>query len=310
MKLADQYSKFLNIRDYNSLPDLSHEIANHHRRSSEGNILSDASNHPVGKQALRNSADGDSPDLRTPGRRRKTLIVSRGAYLPSLTMVGGKELKKKEIQRMTRKTISILIAFAILFEVLNVSIFGGFFAWIEGWSFFEGIYFAVTSLLTIGYGDYILCGNISRSVFIWYAFFGIASSTFLLAMVAESAFDQWSVTVQNIEKRVGRYEKKAELKRKYKVKNKSRDVSEERSSNVGVQNIISDGYIRIEKAKNSAIPFPKILPALSFSTKKLESDSDSESELFLSPSSSSQAQRHRGSSDFDSASIRGNLDLV
>ena len=178
LKLAEQYSRFLNRREHHSLPDVSHETTIHYRRSSEGNILPDSlvkqheedSNSAVDRQSSRISADGDRPELKLPSMRRKTLVVSRGAFFPSLTVVGGEKLKKKEIQQMTRKTISIQIAFAVLFEILNVSIFGGFFAWVEGWNFFEGIYFAVTSLLTIGYGDYILCGALSRSVFIWYVF--------------------------------------------------------------------------------------------------------------------------------------------
>lgn len=126
-------------------------------------------------------------------------------------------------------------------------------------------------------------------------------------MLAESAFDQWTVTVQNIEKRVGRYEKKAELKRKYKLKSKCRQISEDRGSNIGTPNHISEGYISIEKPRNPSIPFPQMLPALSFSRKKLESESESESEP---QSASSNGARWRDSSDLESTSLLGNPDLV
>ena len=102
------------------------------------------------KQKERSSLDEDRSEFKSLRRRRKTLVVSRGDHFPSLTVVGGDQLKKKEIQRMTRKTISVQIWFALLFEILHVLIFGGFFAFVEGWDFFEGIYFAVTSLFTIG----------------------------------------------------------------------------------------------------------------------------------------------------------------
>lgn len=306
--LADQYSKFLNVRDYSSLPDISHEQRIRRRRCSEGSLLPDVSEDESSdtkdRQKIHINSDGEISDSRL--FRRKTLVVSRGDYLPSLTVVGGKELKRREIQQMTRKTISIQISFAFLLEILNVLIFGGFFAWVEGWNFFEGIYFAVTSLLTIGYGDYILCGTLSRSVFIWYVFFGIASSTFLLAMLAESAFDQWSVTVQNIEKRVGRYEKKAELKRKYKPNNKSRECSEDRLSSNRQHNSRSEGYIKVENPQSPGIRFP----ALPFGGKRLESESESDSEPFLAPSYRSHPPRWTDSSDLESTSLIGNPDLV
>jgi hypothetical protein len=67
---------------------------------------------------------------------------------------------------------------------------------------------------------------ISRSIFIWYAFLGIASTTYLGSMLAEYASDQWKFTVERIEKRVDRYEKKAELKRLYK-NNSSHDLDKD-----------------------------------------------------------------------------------
>lgn len=287
------------------MPEISHEHIIRQRSCSDGNIFPDISEDETSdikdKQKIHINSDGERSNSRL--SRRKTLIISRGEYLPSLTVVGGKELKRREIQQMTRKTISIQIAFAVLFEILNVLIFGGFFAWIEGWNFFEGIYFAVTSLLTIGYGDYILCGTLSRSVFIWYVFFGIAYSTFLLAMLAESAFDQWSVTVQNIEKRVGRYEKKAELKRKFKSKNKSRECSEDRIRDSRKQNLRSNGYIRVDNPQSPGILFP----ALPFSGNKLESESESDSELYLAPSSRIHPPRWTDSSDVESTSLVGNI---
>ena len=56
---------------------------------------------------------------------------------------------------------------------------------------------------------------LSRSIFIWYAFLGIAATTYFGSMLSEYAMDQWTVTVDKIEKRVDRYEKKAQLKRLY-----------------------------------------------------------------------------------------------
>ena len=113
----------------------------------------------------------------------KTLTISRSKYLPQMTIYANSELRRKQVLETTLQTFKKQILFAIGFEILNISLFGGLFAFLERWSFLEGIYFASTSLLTIGYGDYILCRMLSRSIFIWYAFLGIAATTYLGSMV-------------------------------------------------------------------------------------------------------------------------------
>jgi hypothetical protein len=150
---------------------------------------------------------------RTRPRRRKTMTISRSKYLPQMTIVADSNLRKKHVMETTLKTLRLQILISSFTELSNVVIFGCLFAYLEGWPVLGGIYFASTSLLTIGYGDFVLCKMLSRSIFIWYVFLGIASTTYLGSMIAEYASDQWIVTIEKIEKRVDRYEKKAELKR-------------------------------------------------------------------------------------------------
>ena len=124
----------------------------HFRRSSEGSFIPSASSNEGldSTKGKEKTSIEENRSMAPPFFRRKTLIVSRGEFFPSLTVVGGKDLNKKEIKQTARRTILIQFGFAFLAEIMHVSIFGGFFASMEGWNFLEGIYFAVTSLLTIG----------------------------------------------------------------------------------------------------------------------------------------------------------------
>jgi hypothetical protein len=81
---------------------------------------------------------------------RKALIVSRGKHLPRLTIVGGSDLKRRQIVDTTMQTFRTQIWTSVLLELANVCVFGSVFAYLENWALLDGIYFATTSLLTIG----------------------------------------------------------------------------------------------------------------------------------------------------------------
>lgn len=81
---------------------------------------------------------------------RKALVISRGKHLPRLTIVGGSDLKRRQIADTTMQTFRAEIWTSVLLEVANVCIFGSVFAYLENWALMDGIYFATTALLTIG----------------------------------------------------------------------------------------------------------------------------------------------------------------
>lgn len=149
-----------------------------------------------------------------------TINIRRSSMLPQLFIETSSDSsrfeQKKIIVEVTRNTFHRQMAYAALAVVLNMLIFGGLFSIIEGWAYWEGVYFSYISLTTIGFGDYRIQRELSRSLFIWHVFFGIASITYLSSMVAERAMNQWIVQVEKIERRVDRYETKASLKKMYK----------------------------------------------------------------------------------------------
>ena len=75
------------------------------------------------------------------------VVRSGYKYMPKnkfLTPPGAKELPLGEI---------LIVSFVIYFCVtLIIAIF---FAWIEGWTFFQAVYFLVVACSTVGFGDYV-----------------------------------------------------------------------------------------------------------------------------------------------------------
>lgn len=125
-------------------------------------------------------------------------------------------MNEKHIAETTQDEIIRQTIASLLLVFVNVLIFSGIFAYLESWSYGRGFYFVYCSFMTIGYGDQVLHNYVSRSIFIWYIFFAIGSSTYFFAMLSELAFEQWTVQTDHIKKRVERYETKARLKKLYK----------------------------------------------------------------------------------------------
>ena len=104
----------------------------------------------LSRSSSRLSRTMTTSDLEPYSSRQKTLIISRSRYLPELRIIGGSDLRRRQIMETTRRTFKIQILAATFIELTNLLIFGSLFAHLEGWSFLDGIYFATTSLLTIG----------------------------------------------------------------------------------------------------------------------------------------------------------------
>ncbi|KAJ3172273.1 Potassium channel [Geranomyces variabilis] len=146
----------------------------------------------------------------------RTMIISRGHNLPQVRIQTGHHVRRRQVVEATRRAFRQQITMASFAVTANMCAFGAFFAHFEGWSFWEGMYFAFCSLTAIGYGDYVLRTIQSRSVFFWFLYIGIGSFTYLFSLIAERALDQWTIEVSKIANRVDRYERKAKLKKMYR----------------------------------------------------------------------------------------------
>lgn len=117
--------------------------------------------------------------------------------------------------KATKTTIVNQTIAAGIIVLANLIVSGWIFSYLENWTIGEGFYFSYVSFMTIGYGDYVLKTFLGRSIFIWYVFIAVASSTYTFSMLSELAYNQWTVTTDSIAKRVDRYETKARWKKEY-----------------------------------------------------------------------------------------------
>jgi potassium channel subfamily K len=56
----------------------------------------------------------------------------------------------------------------------------------QGWSYFQSMYFAYTSLLTIGYGDFLLMSNSGKPFFVFWSLCAIPSLTILISNMGDT----------------------------------------------------------------------------------------------------------------------------
>ncbi|KAI8926318.1 hypothetical protein BC831DRAFT_231495 [Entophlyctis helioformis] len=108
-----------------------------------------------------------SPTSRPGVQLQQTMTISRSQYLPQVTIVadsGGMATKK--LEEATRHALHSQILIGSIMVLTNIVFFGIIFAWLEEWTVWEGFYFAYCAVSTIGYGDYSLCSNVGRSLFI------------------------------------------------------------------------------------------------------------------------------------------------
>ncbi|KAI8904011.1 hypothetical protein EDD86DRAFT_213688 [Gorgonomyces haynaldii] len=206
---------------------------------------------------LRHSPTDELEGLDLPGPsmqplRSRTLTVSRSNYLPQVKIVTTEMYEEQHLMELTRQILVTQIFVSGLTLIMLFMIAGLAFSSMEGWTFLEGLYFSYTTIVTIGYGDYVLKTHLARSIFIWFIFLAILVSTYLGSMVTELAMNQWTVTVDSIEKRVGRYETKALWKKQVHQEHSEtsplliRQASEEPTQGTSVT---------VDYSPNSNLPF-------------------------------------------------------
>lgn len=62
----------------------------------------------------------------------------------------------------------------------------------QGWSYFVSLYFAYTSLLTIGYGDYTLSANASKPFFVFWTLLAVPTLTILISNMGDTIIKAFS----------------------------------------------------------------------------------------------------------------------
>jgi hypothetical protein len=80
----------------------------------------------------------------------RTMTISRSSRFPSLTIVGNESLREHHIEMATVNIIKKQALYSFSIVVVNIVFSGIVFAYLEGWTVWEGFYFAYCSFTTIG----------------------------------------------------------------------------------------------------------------------------------------------------------------
>lgn len=94
----------------------------------------------------------------------------------------------RELANIQHKWLSLLISFLLW---MTVWLIGGVVFWRSGsnakWSYFEALYFAYTSLLTFGYGDFYPISSLGKSFFVFWSLLAVPTITILVSNLGDTA---------------------------------------------------------------------------------------------------------------------------
>lgn len=75
-----------------------------------------------------------------------------------------------------------------------------FYSKYEGWSYLDSLYFSVTTLATVGYGDLHPTTPGSKIFTIFYILFGVGIGFFILGTIAKSIMDSREKRIEQLER--------------------------------------------------------------------------------------------------------------
>ncbi|RPA83849.1 hypothetical protein BJ508DRAFT_360184 [Ascobolus immersus RN42] len=94
--------------------------------------------------------------------------------------------RRKREAHMSKVKKRITAVASIISFVAFWSIGAVIFSSTENWTFFEGFYFCFVSLLTIGYGDYVVTTDPGRAIFIIWALLSVPLITIVISYLSDS----------------------------------------------------------------------------------------------------------------------------
>jgi GH24 family phage-related lysozyme (muramidase) len=75
----------------------------------------------------------------------------------------------------------------LLFGIIIVAIGVAFYTQVEGWDFFQALYFCIATLTTVGYGDLVPTSDLSRLFTTFYILIGVGFVLSFITMAARKA---------------------------------------------------------------------------------------------------------------------------
>ena len=101
---------------------------------------------------------------------------------------GGRAMEKRMARAFLGRLGDILriVSPIILFLLLVIASLGLAVAYVEGWTFGDGIYFAFVTALTIGYGDLTAKHTLGRIIAVFIGFSGIVFTGVIVAVAVQA----------------------------------------------------------------------------------------------------------------------------
>lgn len=104
--------------------------------------------------------------------------------------------------------------FSILFFIIAIFLGAFVYSNVEGWNYFNSIYFVVVTITTIGYGDLVPVTIAGKSLTMFFSFFGVAMALYFLSMISSEIFKKHIFTTKGeIKEKVKKTEKLNKLKK-------------------------------------------------------------------------------------------------
>ena len=156
-------------------------------------------------------------------------------------------------QTRDRKVVYLSLLGLVLYIVVGGMIYS---EWLEPMSFIDGMYFAVVTFTTVGYGDINPTSEGSKAFTIVFVLIGVAiTSSILLTVISDYCFN-WMKNVLQSKKKA-----KSKLEQKIMKQASMRNFKIEDETNEEKENSISDGVCRV-LLKNNHWFLVIIIPAI------------------------------------------------
>lgn len=107
------------------------------------------------------------------------------------------------------KSEQVIIPIAIL--ILMIFAGGFIYSNIEGWRYFDSVYYTVVTITTIGYGDFVPQTDLGKFFTMMFVFLGIAMAFYLFSIIGRYIFEK------QLKKELAQSEKLAKEKKRIKI---------------------------------------------------------------------------------------------
>ena len=97
--------------------------------------------------------------------------------------------------------------FILAITVFLILLFGGsyVYSYIEGWRYFDAVYFTVATVTTIGYGDFVPQTDIGKVFTMFFSFFGIGMAFYFFTLFGKYIYKKQLFARLKLEKKIKGY---------------------------------------------------------------------------------------------------------